>query len=237
LTGAGWVLIVACPLPSKIMPRLHVHVIGGVSLVLGSVLLVVTQLVLMPPMTSDAAEQLTVIARTSSWSGLQQASLAALPLLLVGVLCAAARVVDGGARAWGWLGAGLSIYGVTAIAVALCFFSGSAASTQSLVAENAPIDAALLASYQLFLPTALIAQSAGWLALGLGLALLGRGVEIARVSASWVAGTVSALGALGALLTLARHSVAGIGLAQAAVLGAALVLSAVLVVSPTARDA
>jgi hypothetical protein len=214
------------------MPRMHVHTIGGIALVLGAIIFLVAQGVFAPALSRDPAEQLTAIARTAAWGEVQRASLAALPLMLMGLLAGAARVVSSGARSWGWLGGGFALFGMSALALPLFFFAGSAESTRLLVSENAPIDAMLLSAYDLILPTALVAQTTGWFALGLGVALLGRGVHAAGLSATWAANTVSALGVLGAVFTWMKEGSSAVPLASAAILAGMLILAATLIVMP-----
>lgn len=214
------------------MHRLHVYTIGGIALLIGTLVLIVSQGVLQPVLPDDAAEQLTVIARTDRWEGLQRAALLAQPLLLMGFLGAAAAVTASGGRPWAWMGSGLTTYGVLTTTIAHTFFGGTGTFTRPLVSDAAPIDASLLTSYELMLPLASHAQHTGWIATGIGIALLGQGLLVSRMAASWLAMAVTILGAVGAVLALLMRDPGGFPLAAIAVLAAQILLAAALFMLP-----
>lgn len=219
------------------MRRLHVYTIGGIALLVGTIVLIVTQGVMQPVLPDDAAEQLTVIARTDRWEGLQRAALLAQPLLLMGFLGAAAAIAAAGGRPWAWMGSGLTTYGVITSTIAYTFFAGTGTFTRPLVSDAAPIDASLLTSYGLMLPLASHAQATGWIAAGIGIALLGQGLLVSRLVVSWLAVVVSILGAAGAVLALLMRDAGGFHPAAIAVLASQLFLAAALFVLPKSPDA
>lgn len=219
------------------MHRLHVYTIAGLALLVGTIVLI-AQPLLLPGIPADAARQLTVIAQTERWESLQRAAIVAQPLVLMGLLAVASAITVRGARPWAWMGGGLSIAGVVITAVSHVFLGGPATATRAMVSESAPIDAALLTSYELMLPLASHAREVGWLSLGLGVALLGQGLVVARLSAPWMGTAVSFLGATGAVLALLLRDAARIHPAAIALLAAQLLLSLVLMsLSRSAADA
>ncbi len=213
------------------MPRLHVYTIAGLALLVGTLVLI-AQPLLLPGIPADAARQLTVIAQTGRWEAVQRAAIVAQPLVLMGLLAVAAAITANGARPWAWMGSGLSLAGVVISAISHVFLGGPASATRALVSESAPIDAALLTSYELMLPLASHARDVGWLLLGLGIALLGQGLLVARLSAPWLGTAVSFLGAIGAVLALLLRDGARVHPAAMVLLAAQLLLALVLMSLP-----